>query len=342
MCIRDRLQKADHAICHHKIAEIMVAVAKGDAGLKQKLAHVALLHDMLEVLPRAEQVTAAKMLAVFKHLSTDPEVSSEPLQLAGAIPKLVSMVTKSASKTKSRSTIPLAASISNEVVSTLYNLCLDNKTRQEQAAVSGCIPHLMALVDQKTPSHILGLPLLCSFTTSSKRSRVELYRHDGVSFFIELLNVLPPKWQVRVLEALKDCVVNDGPGVEKIMCEEQNIAVLVSVFAGCPLGSQHFLDPLMEMLADRNLKHLNQTLGESSLVQSVKIRLQGKERDPHCRLKLIKILKSLYEGHRNAKVIISQFSLYGLVEGLAKNENAILVKQIATELLCAFNVQRLL
>ena len=40
--------------------------------------------------------------------------------------------------------------------------------------------------------------------------------------------------------------------------------------------------------------------------------------------------------------MISQFSLYGLVEGLAKNESAILVKQIATDLLQAFKVQRML
>ena len=110
----------------------MVAVAKGDAGLKKALAHVALLHGILEVLPRAEPFTAAKLLAVFKHLSepysnTDPQVSTEPLQLAGAIPKLVSMVTKNTSKPKQRTPAHLAVGISNEVVSTLYNLCRDNK-----------------------------------------------------------------------------------------------------------------------------------------------------------------------------------------------------------------------
>ena len=176
----------------------------------------------------------------------------------------------------------------------------------------------MALVSKRTPSHILALPLLCSLSTSSKRSRVELYRHDGVSFFVQLLvSGVSTTWQVkyptgtataqirmqvRVLEALAACAMSDGKGVEKIISEEQNIAVLVDVFADSPLSSPHFLEPYTQMLADTNLEHLNRALGQSSLVQSVSTRLQGREKDPHARLKLMKILKSLYAGHENAKV----------------------------------------
>ena len=201
----------------------------------------------------------------------------------------------------------------------------------------------MTLVKDRSPSHILGFPLLCSFTKASKRSRHELYRHDGISFFVNLLNTdISTKWQIRVLGALEACVTSDGAGVEKILCEQQNLSVLIEVFKNSPLGSQPFLEPYMKILADGSLKRLNQALGESNLVQSVKERLQGRERNQYARRTLMEILKSLFEGHQNAKVMISQFSLYGLVEGLSKNDNALIVKQLATDLLRAFNVQRLL
>lgn len=109
-----------------QIAEIIATVSKGDSALKKALAHVALLHDILEVLPKVQPVTAAKLLSSLKQLSMD-QCSSEPLQLAGTIPKLVAMVAKTGPKPKHRTPAHLNATISNEVVSTLYSLCIDSK-----------------------------------------------------------------------------------------------------------------------------------------------------------------------------------------------------------------------
>lgn len=59
----------------------------------------------------------------------------------------------------------------NQVLSALHNLCKINKRRQEQAAESGIIPHLMHFIVTNSPLKQYALPLLCDMAHASRYTR---------------------------------------------------------------------------------------------------------------------------------------------------------------------------
>lgn len=80
-------------------------------------------------LPKA---TSGTLLSVIRHLARHPP-ALEPLQRAGAIPKLVRFLQWEDDATR------------ESAMRALYNLCKGSKARQEQAAVAGAVPHLIAI-----------------------------------------------------------------------------------------------------------------------------------------------------------------------------------------------------
>ena len=95
---------------------------------------------------------------------------------------------------------PHAREVSNQVLSTIYNLCRLDKGRQEEAAMNGIIPVLQRIIKTKGPLKEFALPVLCDMAHSGKVGRRELWRNKGLAFYITLL--ADEYWQVTALDAI--------------------------------------------------------------------------------------------------------------------------------------------
>lgn len=85
-------------------------------------------------------------------------------------------------------------------MNSLFSLCKVNKKRQEIAATAGIIGHLQQIIDNNSPLKHFALDMICDLAHTSKVARRELWKHDGVGYYIKLLKV--DMWRVNVLESL--------------------------------------------------------------------------------------------------------------------------------------------
>ena len=97
------------------------------------LAGILTLLDLLQDNP----AVLLKVLKCIKFLSMEAN-TLDPLQRAGFIPKLVSFLNFTAGT--------LVTEMHSQVLNALYNLCKLNRTRQEQAALAGIVPHLKNII----------------------------------------------------------------------------------------------------------------------------------------------------------------------------------------------------
>src|SRR2546421_13125392 len=90
--------------------------------------------------------------------------------------------------------------MSNQILSTMFNMCRHSKSRQEEAAVNGIVPILQQIVKTERPLKEFALPILCDMAHSGKMGRKFLWQNNGLEFFTSLLS--DPYWQVAALEAI--------------------------------------------------------------------------------------------------------------------------------------------
>ena len=135
------------------------------------------------------QITMLKFIKNLSMLST----TLESLSNSNAIEVLTDLLQSNSKDAHSRE-------ISNQVLSTIYNLCRLDKGRQEEAAMNGIIPILQRIIKTKGPLKEFALPILCDMAHSGKVGRRELWRNKGLAFYISLL--ADEYWQVTALDAI--------------------------------------------------------------------------------------------------------------------------------------------
>lgn len=207
------------------VADLLLTVTRaghdGGAEARVALCDIPVLHRLLALVGSPLPCAASgKLLALIRHLSRDPD-ALEPMQRAGAIPKLVRFLQWEDDATRECA------------MRALYNLCKGSKVRQEQAAVAGAVPHLIAIIaagpdrdragagiggdgaglgskfggggglGRNVPNGAngdgahwhrnhasasmlapLAAPLLCDMAASSRRTRAELAKHDAMDAYL--------------------------------------------------------------------------------------------------------------------------------------------------------------
>lgn len=83
----------------------------------------------------------------------------------------------------------------------MYNLCRLSKQRIQEAAFSGLVPHLQYFIRIDSPLKQFALPIICDMA-HSKQARKELWKYEGVQFFLELLQTKFGSWQANAMDAL--------------------------------------------------------------------------------------------------------------------------------------------
>lgn len=209
--LQERLQT--HVI---KLARLLQTFgARADPTVKARMIKHSVLYPIIRQIANnlVPEAAALSILCSVRDLSRDPQTHAE-LQSASAIETLVeylSVENDTMAGTKAK----------HFIISSLHNLCIVSPGRQEKAAQAGLVPHLQRYIR----SQDVNLKSLCTdmysgLACAGPLTRVELSKHNGVEFYIELLVLLSApgtvrKWQARVLQSLSEWL-DDASQAEEV------------------------------------------------------------------------------------------------------------------------------
>jgi hypothetical protein len=312
------------------------------------------LHDMPSVL--------LKVLKCLKFLSTDA-MTLDPLQRAGLIPKLVSCLNyrtgpyvvemQSQVRRARRWVWAVTQGGTAQILNALFNMCRLHRTRQEQAALAGIVPHLKAIIVANrycspslgsrssawlnsacSPLKQLAIPILCELSHASKPAQRELARCEVQQFYVDLLK--QDYWGVTALEALAVWLAADvrkSDKVEQTLAKPASIKNLIALFESEQTRFYYLLSVLMKIVTVSDV--INQQLGISGFVPVLLDRLAA-ETNPSVRILHLKLLLALYEQHRRPKEMIAMHDLIHVMEGM-RNDKVVMLSDLARKLLDAFH-----
>jgi serine/threonine protein kinase len=128
------------------------------------------------------------LLTALRHITAEPAALSR-LENSGILVCLVHLLNG-----------PLHGHCENLVLQSIFNLCRLNRSRQERAAMHGIIPHLKRLIEEGSQFKQIALSIVLDMAHTSTATRLELWKHDMVPFYIHLLK--DPFCQSSALNAL--------------------------------------------------------------------------------------------------------------------------------------------
>ncbi|EGC39194.1 hypothetical protein DICPUDRAFT_96609 [Dictyostelium purpureum] len=325
--LRDTIADGEASQYPDKIINLFILFSSADSVVRRSMSAVEVIRPILDSLSQLMPEQLVKVLKSIKQISMDHNTLAN-LQNAGAIRVMVPFL--------GRRTGTHCAEIHNHVLNTMFHLCRIDAERQYQAALDGIIPHLQYFITTHSPLNQFALPIICDLA-HSKKARAELWKHNGVEFYLSLLE--ERYWQVNALDSLAVWIADDTHKVENIVSKPENIKKLVHLFTNAE--SQSFagiLEPLLRII--QIAIPVNMLLGTSNFVSKIIDKLT--HTNPQVRLNLLKIITSLYEAHPNAKKMIQDFKLIPVIQRIADTDKSVLVQKMASKLLEAFNANNVI
>ncbi|PWY97167.1 hypothetical protein BCV70DRAFT_71012 [Testicularia cyperi] len=311
------------------ILQIFLIYSQSDGFLKKQVATRSVLRRILQTANKLEPELLTLMLKIVKNLSMAPAILDE-MQNANTIEILTNILVKHHAG-------PHGTEMSNQVLNTMYNLCRLSKSRQEEAAQAGIIPQLLRVARTNSPLKQFALPILCDFAHAGKATRKMFWQHRGLHFYLKLLE--DPYWQVSALESILVWLQDETARVEEVLLQSSSIESLVCVFATSKANSfENLLEPLLKVCRlssgviaslSRNaifVKKLMERLAHPKAV--VRLNL----------LRLTKMICDLAIVERSTNVDHSK--IYELVEKLSKQDGAVLVRELARDILAQRHAER--
>jgi len=223
---------------------------------------------------------------------------------------------------------PHSTEINNHIFQTCYNLCRLNKTRQEEAAHAGIIPCLKKVFEMGSPLKQFALPILCDLASATKSCRTLLWQHDGLSIYLRLLG--DPYFQVSALEAILSWLQDETARVDDVLCEDTSLDAMVKCFVAAKANSfENLLEPFLKIC--RLSKGVTIGISKSQFFQRLIDRLGHSK--PVVRLTLLRLLKAILDVHPNRSNLVDKFGIYEIVEKLSKQDGAVLVRELAREIM---------
>lgn len=307
-----------------KILQVLLVfcqVSHSDASVRNALGARKVIRRLLRACELLEPDHLVVILKAVKHLSMNPTLL-DALQNANAIEILVRILDE-------HSAGPHSAEIANHIFQTCFNLCRLNKGRQEEAAQAGIIPNLVRIAETRSPLKQFALPLLCDLPSAGKSCRTLLWQHNGLGLYLRLLS--DPYFQVSALEAILAWLQDETSRVEDFLIQANSLEAMLNCFTNAKANSfEGLLDPFLKIC------RLSQsvTLGISSKSQffrRITDRLgHGK---PVTRLNLLRILRAVFDVHPDRTGLVRRYGLLEIVERLSQNDGAVLVRELAREIL---------
>ncbi|KUJ11995.1 cell division control protein-like protein 15 [Mollisia scopiformis] len=308
-----------------RIVNIFYLFSQAENYVKEVVADRVVLKRVLKDLRRmtpAHQITMLKFIKNLSMLST----TLDSLHAANAIELLIDLLGSSMKKDANH-----FREISNQVLNTMYNLCRLSKVRQEDAAINGIIPLLQKIMKTKRPPKEFALPILCDMAHSGKVGRKYLWQNKGLQFYVSLLE--DQYWQVTALDAIFIWLQEETAKVEKCLLEGNFTEAIVKCFNAHKASAfdYNLLEPLQKLL--RLSSPVAASLARPDLFSGILQKLNHKK--AVVRLNLLRIVRSICDPSDEEAGSIQSHPLFDEVQRLAENDNAVLVRNMASELVKA-------
>ncbi|KAH8596510.1 cell division control protein-like protein 15 [Bisporella sp. PMI_857] len=305
-----------------RIVNIFYLFSQAENYVKEVVADRVVLKRVLKNLRHmtpAHQITMLKFIKNLSMLST----TLDSLHSANAIELLIDLLNASMRRAPTH-----FREMSNQVLNTMYNLCRLSKVRQEDAATNGIIPLLQRVMKTKRPPKEFALPILCDMAHSGKVGRKYLWQNKGLQFYVSLLE--DQYWQVTALDAIFIWLQEETAKVEKSLLEGNFTEAIIKCF-NAPKASAfdyNLLEPLQKLL--RLSSPIAASLSRPDLFTGILQKLNNKK--AVVRLNLLRIVRSICDPNENHATKIVNHDLFEAIERLAESDNAVLVRNMASEL----------
>ncbi|KAG8214693.1 hypothetical protein J3R82DRAFT_9774 [Butyriboletus roseoflavus] len=309
----------------HKIIQILLVfsqVTQSDIHVRNAMGTRKIIRRLMRACELLEGDCLVQMLKAVKHLSMNANLL-EVLQNANAIEILVKLLDEDRAG-------PHGTEVSNHIFQTCYNLCRLNKLRQEEAAQAGIIPCLKRVIETSSPLKQFALPILCDLASAGKSCRNLLWQHNGLSLYLKLLE--DPYFQVSALEAILSWLQDETAKIEDQLVKSESLDALLKCFVSAKANSfENLLDPLLKICRISN--PLTIGLAKASLFKRIIDRLSHSR--AVVRLNLLRILRTICDVHPNRAILVERYGLHEIVTKLSKEDGAVLVRELAREILPA-------
>jgi len=220
--------------------------------------------------------------------------------------------------------------MANHIFQTCYNLCRLNKSRQEEAAQAGIIPCLKRVIETSSPLKQFALPILCDLASAGKSCRVLLWQQDGFVLYMKLLE--DPYFQVSALEAVLSWLQDETARLEDELMKPEGLEALLKCFGSAKANSfENLLDPFLKIC--RISTRITIGIAKSQFFKRVIDRLAHSK--AVVRLNLLRILRTVCDVHPNRAILVERYGLHEIVAKLSKDDGAVLVRELAREILPA-------
>ncbi|KAF5360481.1 hypothetical protein D9756_004630 [Leucocoprinus leucothites] len=317
---------------------VFCQVSQSDVHVRNALGTRQVIRRLLRACELLEPECLVLMLKAVKHLSMNAMLL-EVLQNANAIEILIRIL-------EEQSSGPHHAEMSNHIFQTCFNLCRLNKTRQEEAAQAGIIPCLKRVIETSSPLKQFALPILCDLAAAGKSCRNLLWQNDGLRMYLRLLD--DPYFQVSALESILSWLQDETARIEDQLLLPSSLETLTSCFVHSKANSfENLLDPFLKLT--RLSTPLTLAIAKSpQFFNRIIERLTNSHSHPlnnpnnHTggggggkavvRLNLLKLLRSVVEVHPNRMMLVEKYGLLDVVERLSKTDGAVLVRELAREI----------
>jgi serine/threonine protein kinase len=303
-----------------RIVNIFLLFSQAENHVKEMVADRMVLKRVLKDLRRMSPNHQVTMLKFIKNLSM-LATTLDALQNSNAIEVLTDLLNASMK-------LPHFRDVSNQVLNTMYNLCRLSKARQEDAALSGVIPLLQRIVKTERPLKEFALPILCDMAHSGKVGRKLLWQNKGLQFYIGLL--ADQYWAVTALDAIFIWLQEETAKVEEHLLANAGFSeAIVQCFnESKPDAFENLLEPLQKLL--RLSPPVAASLAHPDLFTRTILRLHSKK--ALVRLNLLRIVRSICDTSEEQGALIRNYGLLDSVTDLAAHDPAILVREMASEL----------
>ncbi|KAL1627655.1 Protein kinase of the Mitotic Exit Network [Neofusicoccum ribis] len=321
-------------LIEERIVGIFMLFSQAETHVKELVADRMVLKRVLKDLQRMRPANQITMLKFIKNLSM-LTTTHEALQNSNAIEVLTDLLSSSMK-------LPHFREVSNQILNILYNLCRLSKPRQEDAALNGVIPLLQTIVKTEWPLKEFALPILCDMAHSGKVGRKVLWQNKGLQFYISLLS--DKYWQVTALDAIFIWLQEETARVEQALISGSFPSAIISCFTTQDSSVDAFenlLEPLQKLL--RLSPPVAALLAHPELFSRVGQKLHT--RKPVVRLNLLRIIRSICDATEESgggAPLIQAHGLLDAIKRLAESDPAILVREMANELVKACESQTLL
>ncbi|KAF1833341.1 hypothetical protein BDW02DRAFT_599138 [Decorospora gaudefroyi] len=327
-----------------RIVQIFLIFSQAESHVKDLVADRMILKRVLKDLRKMSPPHQITMLKFIKNLSSLSS-THEALQNSNAIDILIELLKSTRQKdAMNRNQLrsasdptrlpPFHREISNQILNTMYNLCRHNKSRQEEAALSDIIPLLKEVVREGGPLKEFALPVLLEMVNSGKVSRKMLWDAKGLAFYVSLLG--DRNWAVTALDAIFVWLQEETARVEQYLLSSQSnfTAAVISAYTSADLPNSTFenmLEPLQKLV------RLSPPIAASLAVPEIFNRTEQKlgHKDAVTRLNFLRILRTICDAKDEGCWLIRSFGCYERIKWLMNHDTAVLVRQMAEELVHA-------